>query len=223
LGREIISSLSELERVVVRRVPRIGLTGGIGSGKTTISERFLALGAPVIDADQATRALCMPGEPALAEIVAAFGHEVLDMEGKLDRAGLRERIFIDENARRSLEAILHPRVREEMDRQIKTIDAPYAIFSIPLLLESGQLNSVDRVLVVDCPEELRIRRVMARDNLPRAQIEMVLATQATQSARLAVADDILMNDVDLNTLYRQVDTLHQFYLEWGTKYFGEID
>ena len=198
----------------MRLVPLVGLTGGIGSGKSTVAARFSALGVPVIDADQVTRSLCMPGQSALAEIVVAFGPEVLEADGRLDRAGLRERIFADEGARRRLEAILHPQVRAEMLRQVTALDVPYGIFAIPLLLESGQLDLVDRILVVDCPKEIQIRRVMARDNVPRIQVEAVLAAQATQDSRLTIADNVLINDADITTLHCQIDALHHRYLAW---------
>ncbi|CAK0742071.1 dephospho-CoA kinase [Gammaproteobacteria bacterium] len=147
--------------------------------------------------------------------MAVFGTAILDADGQLDRAGLRERIFTDEDARRRLEAILHPQVRSEMERLVAPLKVPYAIFAIPLLLESGQVDAVDRVLVVDCPTEIQIRRVMARDNVPRTQVEAVLAIQATPGARVAIADDVLVNDSDLETLHHQVNVLHQRYLEWA--------
>ncbi|CAK0764889.1 dephospho-CoA kinase [Gammaproteobacteria bacterium] len=198
----------------MKRIPLVGLTGGIGSGKSTVADRFSALGIPVIDADQVTRTLCMPGQQALAEIVEAFGPGVLDADGRLDRTSLRKRIFADTAARHHLEAILHPQVRAEMARQVMTLDTSYGILAIPLLLESGQVDLVDRVLVVDCPAEIQIRRVMARDNVPRPQVEAVLAAQTTQGTRLAIADDVLINDADIKTLHHQIDVLHHRYLKW---------
>jgi dephospho-CoA kinase len=190
----------------------VGLTGGIGSGKSTVTARFSALGVPVIDADQVTRALCAPGQPALAEVVVTFGRGVLDGDGRLDRAALRGRVFADPDARRRLEAILHPRVRAALARQAAALEEPYGILTVPLLLESGQVDLVDRVLVVDCPEEVQVRRVVARDSVAGAEVEAVLAAQATRETRLAAADDVVVNDVNLETLYRHVDRLHRRYL-----------
>ncbi len=197
------------------RLLRVGLTGGIGSGKTTVAERFAMMGVPVIDADGISRALCERGQPALDEIVAVFGENILNADGSLDRASLRERVFFDEMARRTLESILHPRVRMEMNRLIDVYEAPYAVLAVPLLLESGMVDCVDRVLVVDCPEAAQIQRVMGRDGVTRAHVESILSVQCTRNARLAIADDVLLNDSDQESLFKEVDALHQRYLQWA--------
>ncbi len=194
---------------------KVGLTGGIGSGKSAVASRLATLGVPVIDADQITRALCLPGQSALTEIVGVFGVGVLDSMGALDRGRLRAHIFADADARRHLESILHPRVRTEMARQVAVLDAPYAILVIPLLLEGGLVSWVDRVLVVDCPEERQIERVIQRDGVSRTHVESVLAVQSSRRARLTVAHELLHNDSDLESLHRQVDALHQRYLTMG--------
>lgn len=190
----------------------IGLTGGIGCGKSTVARQFEALGVPVIDTDLIAREVVEPGQPALADIAERFGRQILDASGRLDRAGLRQRVFADPTERRALEAILHPRIRAEALRRIAALQAPYCILSVPLLIESGWTELVDRVLLIDCPQELQIERAMARDGLPRRQIEAIMASQAERETRLRAADDIVRNDRDLDHLQRQVATLHQRYL-----------
>lgn len=192
---------------------KIGLTGGIGSGKSTVANHFSALGVPVIDADQVTRTLCLPGQPVLQEIVAAFGTAILDTHGQLKRAILRERIFSDVTARRTLEAIIHPCVRAEIFNQMQQLNAHYVVLVIPLLLESGQNYLVDRILVVDCNDELRIPRIMQRDKVSYAQIEAIFSAQITHDTRLAAAHDIIINNFDFDNLYLQVNALHQRYLQ----------
>lgn len=189
----------------------VGLTGGIGSGKSTAAARFAALGAPVVDADGIARALVAPGLPAFDEVVAAFGADVLDADGALDRARLRRLVLADPERRRRLEAILHPRVRAEMRRRIGEIDAPYCILAIPLLIESGQSDLFDRILVVDCPETLQRSRVAGR-GWTAAEIDAVIAAQATRERRLQAADDVIVNDGGLDVFERQVDALHHRYL-----------
>lgn len=191
----------------------VGLTGGIGSGKSTVAERFAARGVPVIDADAVAREVVEPGTVGLARIVEAFGQDILDENGRLSRSRLGARIFQAPGARKRLEAILHPLIRVEMQRRIAHITAPYCVLVIPLLIESGQSDLVHRVLVVDTPRELQYRRVMARDKRPPAEIEAILDAQVSREDRLAAAHDIIVNDTDLDALDRQVARLHQHYLE----------
>ena len=196
---------------------RIGLTGGIGSGKSTVADLFAARGVPVIDADVIARELVEPEQPALNEIVAAFGRGVLDDTGRLDRTRLRDLVFADAPGRKRLEAILHPRIRAEMERRLTESSAPYALLVIPLLFEAGQRDLVDRVLVIDVPEEQQRRRVAARDDLSTQQIDGVLAAQATRAQRRAGADDLIDNSGDPAALERQVDELHDRYLALAAK------
>ncbi len=189
----------------------VGLTGGIGSGKTAVSDRFAQYGVPVIDTDLLARELVEPGQPALATIVAEFGSDCLDERGQLRRAHLRERVFADPAGRRRLEAILHPRIRALARERIAASSAPYCLVVIPLLAETGMTDLVDRVLVVDVPEAEQIRRVMARDRVDEARARRILAAQAQRARRLALADEILDNAGDLDHLDRQVTDLHQRY------------
>ena len=191
---------------------RIGLTGGIGSGKSTVAELFAARGVPVIDADAIARELVEPGQPALAEIVASFGTDCIDAEGRLDRARLRERVFNDAAQREHLEAILHPRIRAVMAERTATQSTAYVLLVIPLLFESGQRDLVDRVLVVDVPVELQRARVSARDHLTDVQIDAILAAQVQRNLRINGADDVIDNSGDAAGLERQVDALHHRYL-----------
>ena len=192
---------------------KIGLTGGIGSGKTTAADYFAEFGAEVIDTDLLSRELVEPGQPALAEIVAAFGAEVLDGAGCLDRARLRERIFSDAAARRRLEQILHPRIRAAMLARAEQSTASYVIFVIPLLFETGQQDLVDRVLLIDVPEAVQRRRVAARDALDDAQIEQIMLAQTDRATRLRNADDVIRNDGSRDRLRAAVQSLHQQYLK----------
>lgn len=191
---------------------RIGLTGGIGSGKSAVAARFRDHGIPVIDADEVAREVVEPGTPAHRELVAAFGEDALDAGGRVDRARLRARVFADPAQRRRLEAILHPRIREAMKRQADALDAPYCILMIPLLVESGGNYRLDRVLVVDADDARRIAWVQARSRLGREEIRRIMGAQATRGQRLAAADDVIVNDGDLDDLARKVDALHERYL-----------
>ena len=191
---------------------RIGLTGGIGSGKSTVAELFAARGVPVIDADVIARELVAPGQPALAEIVASFGTDCIDAEGRLDRARLRARVFDDAAQRERLEAILHPRIHAVMAERAAAQSTAYVLLVIPLLFESGQRDLVDRVLVVDLPVELQRARVSARDHLSDAQIDAIFAAQVQRDQRIDGADDVIDNSGDAAALERQVDALHQRYL-----------
>jgi len=191
----------------------VGLTGGIGSGKSTVADCFAALGMPVIDADVIARELTAPGGAALDAIRAAFGETVMQADGTLDRAALRRRVFADSAARHQLEAILHPRIRQVVQQKLATLTAPYALIVIPLLVEAGGYRDVlNRVLVVDCPEEVQIARVMARSGLAYEEIKAILAAQARRAERLAVADDVIVNTSTLEALQAEVAALHQRYL-----------
>jgi dephospho-CoA kinase len=191
---------------------KVGLTGGIGSGKSAASAHFSKLGAEVIDTDLLSRELVEPGQPSLAEIVDAFGERMLDDDGRLDRSRLRERIFADPAARRTLEEILHPRIREAMLARAQRSSAPYVIFVIPLLFETGQQALVDRVLLVDVPEALQRARVGTRDGLDDARIDRILQAQSDRETRLRGADDVICNDGTLDELRAAVERLHVKYM-----------
>jgi len=191
----------------------IGLTGGIGSGKSTVARHFESLGVPVIDADIITRELVKPGQDALKEIVAHFGPDIIQTDGQLNRAWLRALIFDNPGERKVLENILHPRARESALRQLAKLDAPYCILCVPLLLESGWDDMVHRVLVIDLPRELQIQRTMDRDGIPENQVETIINTQIDRDSRLSAADDVIVNTGDTTALLEQVDRLHQKYLQ----------
>ncbi|TAL86580.1 MAG: dephospho-CoA kinase [Rhodanobacter sp.] len=191
----------------------IGLTGGIAAGKTAVSRRFEALGVPVYDADVAARAVIEPGTPGLAAIVEAFGAEALDHSGRLDRAAMRRRVFNDAATRSSLEAIIHPRVRQWLHDRAHAETAAYCLLAIPLLAENiAHYRWIDRVLLVDVPESLQIERLLARDGIDEALAKRMVAQQATRSERLALADDVIVNDGDEATLDHLVAALHRRYL-----------
>lgn len=190
----------------------IGLTGGIGSGKSTVAAIFRELGVPVIDADEIGHELTRPGTATTAEILRLFGPAIQDRQGGLDRARLRRLVFSDPEKRRQLEALLHPRILSEMLRRAADLDAPYCILSIPLLLESGQQAVVDRVLVVDAPEILQKQRTMQRDGMSSIEVEAILSAQCPRQQRLAAADDVIVNDGNLDDLRKQVEALHRKYL-----------
>lgn len=191
----------------------IGLTGGIGSGKTTVAHRFAARGVPVIDADEIARRVVARGEPAHEEIVREFGRDVLDGSGELDRRSMRERVFSDPVRRERLEAIVHPRVYAEIERQLDDLDAPYAIVVVPLLLETGGQDRVDRVLVVDIPPKLQIERTTRRDGATPEAVERILSVQIDRDGRLAAADDVIENAGAESALDEAVARLHRLYLE----------
>lgn len=194
------------------RVPVIGLTGGIASGKSAAEAAFAALGAQVADADRYARILVGKGQPALDEIAARFGADILTTDGQLDRAALRAKIFADADARRALEAIIHPRVRDALRDFAFGAERGYAILSVPLLVEAGVYPWLDRVLVIDAPQTLQLRRLLARDGVDEAQARATLAAQATRAQRLAVADDVIVNDADLEALTESVARLHARYV-----------
>jgi dephospho-CoA kinase len=196
----------------------VGLTGGIGSGKSSVARAFEARGVTVIDADALAHALTQPGGAAMPAIRAAFGEGFADAHGALDRAKMRALVFNDPTAKGRLEAILHPMIRAETLRLAGAAPGPYVILMIPLLVESGVARSrCDRVLVVDCPEDAQVRRVMARSGLSADEVRAIMATQATRAARLSAADDVLDNGGDAAAIEPQVERLHAQYLAAASK------
>jgi dephospho-CoA kinase len=191
----------------------VGLTGGIGSGKTTVAEGFSALGVPVIDADQLARELVEPGQPALDEIIEIFGTASITADGQLDRASIRQQIYADVGLRLRLEAILHPKIRQRIKTLLSDIQDPYCIVVIPLLLETQQTDLVDRILVIDTSEKEQRQRVAARDGLSDNTIMAIMQSQADRSTRLAAADDVIVNDSDVASITDRVQELHQHYME----------
>lgn len=194
---------------------RIGLTGGIGSGKSTVAALFAARGVAVIDTDVLARELVEPGQPAWQAICTRFEAVLpglLRPDGQLDRALLRAHVFAQPTERQALEAILHPRIRAEVTRRVAQLQASYVLIVIPLLFEAGQADLVDRVLVVDVPEAVQRARVLARDRLAESELAAILAAQLTRAQRLARADDVIDNAGDPAALPAQVDTLHRRYL-----------
>jgi dephospho-CoA kinase len=193
---------------------RIGLTGGIASGKSTVSQRFAELGVPVIDADVASRKVVQAGTPGLAQVVQRFGAGVLDVDGQLDRRALRNLIFKDSSLRQALDAILHPLIRADMEHDAVQARGPYVVMAIPLLVEGGNsAKRVDRVLVVDADETLQIQRLQARDGSSADEARAILSSQASRAARLAAADDVILNAGSVADLRQAVDRLHEKYLQ----------
>lgn len=191
----------------------VGVTGGIGSGKTVVAQAFAELGVEVIDTDQIAHELTAPGQPAVREIATRFGTQVLTAEGALDRAALRRAVFSDPNARHRLEALLHPLIAQQVVHRLAQAGGPYVILVVPLLVETGGYEGiVDRVLVVDSPEDVQVTRVMRRNGLSPNEVEPILRAQASRQQRLARADDVLTNDGDLDTLRSGVQRLHRDYL-----------
>lgn len=199
----------------------IGLTGGIGCGKSTVARMFAELGAGMVDTDEIAHRLAAPGQPALSAIVNQFGAQYLLADGSLDRAALRRLVFSDPVAKARLEAILHPPIREEAIRQAAASDAPYVLIAIPLLLETGQYDRlIQRILVVDCDESRQIERASARSRLTPNEVCAIMANQVSRSGRLRQADDVITNDGDLADLRRQVEALHGKYLTLATAKSG---
>jgi dephospho-CoA kinase len=196
----------------------IGLTGGIGSGKSAAAEEFAQLGAAVVDTDAIAHELTAAGGAALPEIVRRFGSEVLADGGEMDRPKMRARVFADPAAKKLLEGVLHPMIRQESDRRIAAAVAPYVVHVVPLLVESGHYRDrVDRVLVVDAPEDIRIDRVRSRSTLSEAQVRAIMAAQASRTQRLAAAHDVIDNGGTLDALREQVRALHSKYLQMGAR------
>ena len=191
----------------------VGLTGGIGSGKSTVADCFSAHGVPVIDTDVIAHRLTAPGGAALEAIRKAFGETVMREDGTLDRSGLRRRVFADAAARHQLEAILHPLIRRGVEQALSRLEAPYALIVIPLLVETGGYRDLlHRVLVVDCPQELQIARAMARNGLEHDEVQAIIAAQAGRAERRSEADDVIVNTATPAALRAEVSTLHQRYL-----------
>ncbi len=193
----------------------VGLTGGIGCGKSTVAKLFAARGVPILDADVIARELVEPGRPAFDAIKRHFGVAVL-RGGALDRGKLRDIIFSDPEQKRWLEDLLHPLVYSEISRRTAALTGPYCIVVVPLLLETGQRHVVNRLLVVDCPEDVQRRRVKLRDGLSDAQIEKIIASQFSRAERLAAADDVIENVADEASLSDRVDELHRRYVALGS-------
>ncbi len=191
---------------------RIGLTGGIASGKSTVARRFTELGIPVIDADESSRIVVAPGQPGLEQVIQRFGPGVLSAEGELDRRALRNLIFADPGKRRDLEAILHPLIRADMERRAAEAVGPYLVMAIPLLVESAARDRVNRILVVDADEAAQLERLTVRDSVSLDQARAILAAQASRESRLKAADDVLVNSGTVAQLREAVDRLHQRYL-----------
>ena len=200
-----------------RRPSIVGLTGGMGSGKSAATAHFARLGASVVDADLIARALTAPGGGAIEAIREAFGDAMVAPDGSLDRAAMRALAFRDPDARRRLEAILHPMIRRESARDCLAATGPYVILAVPLLIEAGGYRErCDRVCVVDCPEALQLERVRARSGLADEQIRAIIGAQATRAQRLAAADEVIDNAGTLASLQAQVERLHQRYLAAAT-------
>jgi dephospho-CoA kinase len=193
---------------------RVGLTGGICAGKTTVAELFRALQVPIVDADELAHSLVEPGQPALRAIVVRFGDQVLQADGSLNRRLLRDHVFARPTERKALENILHPAIRERTEALLSAFEqagTPYAVNVVPLLVETGLVTAFDRILVVDVPESLQRERLMIRDGIDAAQAERILATQATRQQRLDAADDIIHNEDSQAVLHDQVQRLHALY------------
>ena len=207
--------MNRAQRQDPARVPRIALTGGIASGKTTVARLFAALGAKLIDTDQIARDVVTPPSPVLDRIVARFGPGVLLADGLLDRSRLRGIVFGDPQARRDLEAITHPAIHDEVERLCRMSGGPYQLVAIPLLVETGTADDYDRVLLVDASPEIRRRRLMLRDGVDAASAGRMIAAQATQQERRAAAHDVIENEGDMNGLAAQVQRLHGRYRALG--------
>lgn len=195
---------------------RVGLTGGIASGKTSVANMFADLGALLIDTDIIARDVVTPGTPGLRRVIDAFGSDLLQADGTLDRRAMRRIVFEDTTKRRQLEAILHPLIREETERQMRAPGGPYQIVIVPLLLESPLRDSVNRILVVDCSEAIQLERLLERDTETAEQARRIIGAQASREDRLVIADDVISNDADLAAMQKQVAELHRKYLLLAT-------
>ncbi len=191
----------------------VGLTGGIGSGKSAVSERFVAYGIKVVDADVASRVVVEPGQPALTAIAEHFGAGMIDADGALDRAALREKVFADDAERDWLQKLLHPLINQWIASELEAAQSPYVILAHPILIETGQTRICDRVLVIDVPETVQIERTMARDANTEEQVRNIMNAQASRADRLAAADDVIENDRGLDVLDAAVARLHERYQE----------
>ncbi len=191
---------------------RIGLTGGIASGKTTVANYFAGLGVPIIDTDVIAREVVAQGAPALDEIRDVFGDEVFQLGGTLDRRAMRKIVFSDDVKRQQIEDILHPRIRDAVYQRAAETDGPYLIIVVPLLFGSPMTDFMDRVLVVDCSEEVQLSRLLARDTENEEQARRIISSQASREERLSIADDVVQNDGDKEDTRQRVDALHNEYL-----------
>ena len=201
----------------------VAITGGIGSGKTTVANQFAALGIEVVDADLIAREVVAPGTPALAAITSHFGPEILTEQGLLDRRALRERIFSDPAAKSWLNALLHPIIRSEMLRQCAAVSSPYCLLVVPLLVENRLTSLADRVLVIDVDEATQIERTCRRDGVSREQAQAILASQASRSERLAMADDVLDNQSGTTeTIRERILALHETYLAFASQQAPQV-
>jgi len=194
----------------------VGLTGGIGSGKSEAAAEFEHLGATVVDTDAIAHALTEAGGPALPEIQRTFGPEAIGASGAMDRKKMRDRVFADPAAKKALEALLHPLIREESQRRIAAAQGPYVVHVVPLLIESPDYRSrVDRVLVIDAPVDRQLERVRRRSGLSEAEVRAIIAAQTTRAERLAAADDVIENRGTIDALRKQVAAFHRKYLEYS--------
>ena len=201
----------------------VAITGGIGSGKTTVANQFAALGIEVVDADLIAREVVGPGTPALTAIASHFGPGILDEQGRLDRRALRERIFSDPAAKSWLNALLHPIIRSEMLRQCAAASSPYCLLVVPLLVENRLTELADRVLVIDVDEATQIERTCRRDGVNREQAQAILASQASRSERLAMADDVLDNQSGTTeTIRERILALHETYLAFASQQAPQV-
>src|SRR6516164_7527103 len=199
------------------RAFRVGLTGGIASGKPTVARLFGALGIPIIDTDQVARDVVEPGQPPLERLVERFGPSILTPDGHLDRPALRNIVFSDPKARADLEALTHPAIGAAVEARSAIAGGPYQVLVIPLLVEKNLAAHVDRVLVVDCDEQLQVRRLRDRDGSTPEQVQAILKAQAPRAARLRAADDVIHNDTDMSAVREQVAVLHARYLELAAR------
>ena len=199
----------------------VGITGGIGSGKSAVTDHLETLRITVVDADKVARVVVEPGTPGLAAIAEHFGEDILLADGRLDRAALRKIVFDNPDERKVLEGITHPRIRDEISRQLSEANSPYVVLSSPLLLESGQNTFADYVVVVDVPEEVQLTRTMARDNNSEALVKQIMAAQLDRKTRLLRADTSIRNDGSLDALYERVKKLHEDLLARAAAASGE--
>ena len=196
----------------------VGLTGGIGSGKSTVAELFVGAGAALVDTDAIAHELTAPAGAAMPMLLAAFGPQIADERGALDRAAMRRAVFADPASRKKLENILHPLIRQISSERCRNATAPYVILAVPLLVESGGYRErCQRIVTVDCPESLQIERVVARNGMTADEVKAIMAAQASRSERLAIADDVVHNDAGLPHLHEQVAKLHSRYLRLSSE------
>ncbi|KGD65457.1 dephospho-CoA kinase [Alcanivorax nanhaiticus] len=197
----------------------VGLTGGIGSGKTAATDYLTTLGVTIVDADLASRVVVEPGKPALKAIAERFGDHVIAEDGALDRRALREIVFADPDALKALEGITHPAIGQELRNQIAASKSPYTVLVSPLLFETSQKELVHRTLVIDAPAELQVKRTMARDHVPEEQVAAIMKAQLERTKRLDQADDVVENHGSLEKLHGELDVLHKLYLELADNHF----